>query len=113
LLGYGGVGDREGRKAGPFSIELVPNKRWSDRWDERPTSDRLYARGEDVAAEEDRRGEMKRLRGRRDLTFIPAFPKNLRSAIFSWYIVATDSALILSIPTAELYRLEADCVIGT
>lgn len=53
-------------KPEPLDVRLVPNKRWSDRWDERPTSNRLYARGETVAAEEDLHDETKRLRRQRD-----------------------------------------------
>jgi hypothetical protein len=51
-------------KPGPLEIILVPVKPWSSRFDEQPP-DRLYARGEDVAAEEDLRDQLARLRRRR------------------------------------------------
>jgi phage terminase large subunit-like protein len=56
---------QQGQQPPKLECLVVPVRRWSARWQETSVSDRLYARGEDVAAEEDLQDELKRLKRRR------------------------------------------------
>jgi hypothetical protein len=57
---------QQGQQPPQLECLMVPVRRWSARWQETSVSNRLYARGEDVAAEEDLEDELKRIRRRHD-----------------------------------------------